>query len=114
MDTHILFVKPPGAPADWCDGELWKQAHDIADVNVAIDNDAKDAAIFGATTSGHVLVYDASGAIRFSGGITDGRGHEGENPGLSAILGLVHDGKTAVSTTPVYGCSLGGCRSEKQ
>jgi hypothetical protein len=110
MDAHILFVKPEGAPVDWCDGDLWKQAKDIPGVSVSIDSDAKEASIFGATTSGQVMVYDASGAIRFSGGITDGRGHEGDNAGLSAILGLILDGKTAVSTTPVYGCSLGICR----
>jgi hypothetical protein len=83
-------------------------------VEVSIDNEAKDASIFGATTSGQVMVYDASGAIRFSGGITDGRGHEGDNAGLSAILGLVRDGKAAVSTTPVYGCSLGVCPLQKK
>jgi hypothetical protein len=107
VDAHILFVKPQGATADWCDGDLWKQAKHIPGVNVSIDDDARDASIFGATTSGQVMIYDASGAIRFSGGITDGRGHEGDNTGLSAILGLIHDGNTAVSTTPVYGCSLG-------
>jgi hypothetical protein len=114
MDAHILFVKPQGAPADWCDGDLWKQANDIPDVSVSIDNDGKDTLILGATTSGQVIVYDASGAIRFNGGITDGRGHEGDNTGLSALLGLIRDGKTAVSTTPVYGCSLGVCRLKKQ
>jgi hypothetical protein len=113
-DAHILFVKPEGAPANWCDGNLWKQAKDIPGANVSIDDDAKDASIFGATTSGQVIVYDASGTIRFSGGITDGRGHEGDNAGLSAILGLILNGKTAVSTTPVYGCSLGVCRLKKQ
>jgi hypothetical protein len=113
MDAHILFVKPPGAPADWCDGDLWKQANDIPDVSVSIDNDGKDTLILGATTSGQVIVYDASGAIRFNGGITDGRGHEGDNIGLSSLLGLIRDGKTAVSTTPVYGCSLGVCQLKK-
>jgi hypothetical protein len=114
VDVHILFVKPPGAPADWCDSDLWNQARDLPGVEVSIDNEAKDASILGATTSGQVMVYDASGAIRFSGGITDGRGHDGDNAGLSAILGLVRDGKAAISTTPVYGCSLGVCPLKKK
>lgn len=114
MDAHVLLVKPQGAPANWCNGDLWKQAKDIPSVSVSIDDDGKDASILGATTSGQVIVYDASGAIRFSGGITDGRGHEGDNAGLSALLGLIHGGKTTVSTTPVYGCSLGVCRLKKQ
>jgi len=113
MSAHILFVKPHGAPADWCDGDLWKKAKEIPGVSVSIDNDGQDAAILGATTSGQVFVYDASGTLRFNGGITDGRGHEGDNPGLSSLLGLVRDGQTAVSTTPVYGCSLGACPLKK-
>jgi len=114
VDAHILFVQPRGAPADWCDGDLWNQAKDIPGVNVSVDDDAKDAAVFGATTSGQVIVYDPSGAIRFSGGITDSRGHDGDNAGFSAILELIRRGKTAVSTTPVYGCSLGVCQLKKQ
>ena len=43
----------------------------------------------GATTSGHVLLYDAGGVLRFAGGITDGRGHEGDNAGLDAALALL-------------------------
>jgi hypothetical protein len=114
VDAHVLFVKPRGAPADWCDGDLWKLAKDIPGVHVAIDNDARDSAILRATTSGQVFVYDAAGAIRFSGGITGGRGHEGDNIGLSSVLGLIRDGHTAVTNTPVYGCELGVCQLEKQ
>lgn len=110
VEAHVMFIKPPGAPADWCDGDLWNQAKEMPGVSISVDHDAKDAALFGATTSGQVLVYDASGTICFSGGITDGRGHEGDNTGLSALLSLVRQGKAAVSTTPVYGCSLGICR----
>jgi hypothetical protein len=114
VDAHVLFVKPQGAAANWCDGDLWKQGNDLPGVTVSIDNDAKDASIFGATTSGQVMVYDPSGAIRFSGGITDGRGHEGDNTGLWAVLGLIRNGNKAVSTTPVYGCPLGVWPSKKQ
>jgi hypothetical protein len=113
IDAHVLFVQPPGAPANWCDGDLWKQAMVISGVTISIDHDAKDASILGATTSGQVMVYDASGKIRFSGGITDGRGHEGDNAGLSSILELIRAGRTAVATTPVYGCSLGVCQVKK-
>jgi hypothetical protein len=113
VDAHILFVKPLGADSAWCDGDLWKQAQNIPDATVSVDNDGKDAGIFKTNTSGQVIVYDPSGAICFSGGITDGRGHEGDNTGLSAILGLIHDGQTSVKTTPVYGCSLNVCAIKK-
>jgi hypothetical protein len=114
LDAHILFVKPRSAPADWCDGKLWDQAKEISGASVLVDNDARGAAILGATTSGQVIVYDPYGTVCFNGGITDGRGHEGDNTGLSAILTLIHGGKAAPSTAPVFGCSLGVCPPEKK
>jgi hypothetical protein len=108
--AHVLFVQPPGAPVGWDDGELWNTANQISGVNVAVDRDAKDANIFGASTSGQVLLYDSAGKLRFSGGITDGRGHRGDNAGYLTILTLVRGEQTNVAATPVYGCSLGVCQ----
>ena len=110
LDARILFVQPANAPADWYEGDLWRLAKAIPNVAVSVDKDGRDAAAFGASTSGQVMVYDAAGVVRFSGGITDGRGHEGDNAGLQAILDLVRTGKSTVATTPVYGCSLETCR----
>ena len=106
LDAQVLFIEPANAPADWLNGDLWNQAKAIPNVAVSIDKDGKDAAAFGATTSGQVAVYDASGTMRFKGGITAGRGHEGDNAGYLAILSLIRDGSTQVVATPVYGCSL--------
>jgi hypothetical protein len=110
--AYVLFVKPAGAPPNWCDSDLWKEAKEIPNVSVAVDDHGRDAVAFGATTSGQVVVYDGSGRIRYSGGITDGRGHEGDNPGLSAILSLVRTGQTSLTSNPVFGCSLGVYRTE--
>ncbi len=43
----------------------------------------------GSSTSGQVLLYDPSGRLAFSGGITAARGHVGDNAGSDAIVGLV-------------------------
>jgi hypothetical protein len=110
LDACVLFIQPENAPADWLDGDLWRQAKAIPGVTVLVDKDGHDAAAFGASTSGQVMVYDAEGAVQFSGGVTDGRGHEGDNAGMLAVLALVRDGKSPIPTTPVYGCSLGVCR----
>jgi hypothetical protein len=110
LDVRILFVHPKNSPADWLDTDLWRQAKAMPNVTVMLDPDGRDSAAFGATVSGQVMLYDASGALRFSGGITDGRGHEGDNVGMLAVLSLVRDGKSNVSNTPVYGCSLGLCK----
>ena len=61
-----------------------------------------------------VVLFDAQGRVLFTGGITDGRGHEGDNPGLDAALAALGEpnassavaGPPAMRATPVYGCPL--------
>jgi hypothetical protein len=105
--VEIVFVKPDGAGRDWTTTSLRDQAEAIPGVRV-IDDDGTLARRLGAETSGYVVLYDASGKLLFSGGITPSRGHEGRNAGLDAICALL-DGATKASTgvqTPVYGCPL--------
>ncbi len=65
-----------------------------------------EAGRFGVKGSGHVLLYQPSGRLVFSGGITPSRGHEGDNPGRAAVISLVLQGRSPVNRTPVYGCPL--------
>ncbi len=75
-------------------------------MRVIRDDGALMAAAFGAETSGQVFLYDAQGSLRFSGGITESRGHVGDNAGRAAVEQLLQ-GKAPVKTrTPVFGCSL--------
>jgi hypothetical protein len=79
----------------------------LPDVAVAIDPDGREARAFGARTSGHVFAYDASGQLRFAGGVTAARGHEGGNPGLDRLTAALGGwrGGDALSS-PVFGCPL--------
>jgi hypothetical protein len=112
--AHVLFVRPIGAPSDWLDGDLWKAARAIPGVDVVVDRDGRDALALAAIASGHAFVYDPKGRLLFNGGITDGRGHEGDNPGYLAILALLREGKSPLASTPVHGCSLGVCSMDKK
>ncbi len=77
------------------------------------DPDGRLAAALGAETSGHCVLVDASGAIRFYGGLTIARGHRGRSPAQDAILEVVAGGKPSLTSAPVYGCELGPvCRQE--
>jgi hypothetical protein len=109
MVVDILFVQPSGASVDWVHSDLWLQAHAIPAVHVGVDANGHDAAAFGATVSGQVDLYDTKGKLLFAGGVTDGRGHEGDNAGVDSILALVRNQTAHVNTTPVYGCTLMGC-----
>jgi hypothetical protein len=72
------------------------------------DEDATQAAVFGVAVSGQTLLYDAAGRLIFSGGITDARGHSGDNAGRGALVSLLNGRASTVTRTPVFGCLLRG------
>ncbi len=102
----VVFTLPPGVAPHWEQGELWQEAATIPGGRVVTDQDGREAGRFGVKGSGHVLLYQPSGRLVFSGGITPSRGHEGDNPGRSAVISLVLQGRSPVNQTPVYGCPL--------
>jgi hypothetical protein len=106
LTAHVLFLRPPGTPEEWEATNLWDSAAAIPGVVVASDPDGAQARRFGAMTSGQVVLYDASGRLAFSGGITRARGHAGGNPGRDAITAVLEKGLAAATETPVFGCSL--------
>jgi hypothetical protein len=111
--AHVLFIKPAGAGGEWVESDLWASAAAIPGVRVIADEGGREAARFGAGTSGLTLLYGADGRLIFSGGITAARGHEGDNAGRDALAtlltndkGEVSENKDEVSETPVFGCQL--------
>ena len=106
LTAHVLIVRPPGAPDSWEQTDLWRSAAEIPGVDVVRDDDGAEMGRFGALTSGQVVLYDASGRLRFAGGITASRGHEGDNVGRDAIVALMTGAGNAPHATPVYGCAL--------
>jgi hypothetical protein len=106
VSTHVLFVRPKGVADDWTDTLLKKNAESIPGVKVAIDSEGEEARLFGAASSGCVILYDAQGKLLFSGGITASRGHAGDNAGESAVIDLVNGHSAPLKHTEVYGCTL--------
>jgi len=106
LTTDVLFVTPHDASGGWEATDLWRSAAAIPGVAVVDDLDGIEAHRFGALTSGQVLLYDAAGRLRFSGGITPARGHAGDSAGRSAIVALLERASSAPVETPVFGCSL--------
>ncbi len=106
VTAYVLFLKPSQFSNDWTRTDLWRSAAAIPDVTVQDDIDGALARKFGAETSGYILLYDPRGQILFKGGITDSRGHAGDNAGESVVVSLVNGQNTSLKQTPVYGCSL--------
>jgi len=101
----IPFRKPGARAGEARASDLWKQAAAIPGVLVFFDADGREAELFGATVSGQTMLYDTEGRLVFSGGITNGRGHQGDNPGVDSIIRKVR-GEAGQSHAPVFGCSL--------
>jgi hypothetical protein len=106
LTVHVLVYRPADAAPGWERSGLWNSAAAIPGVSVSIDEDASEAATFGAYVSGQTFVYDADGQLAFSGGMTFARGHAGDNEGRRAIWALVNGETPALRRTPVFGCFL--------
>jgi hypothetical protein len=77
----------------------------IPGVRVIDDPRGELARAFGAQTSGHVVAYDAAGALLYSGGLTSARAHEGDSVGASALVRALAR-PSAPQKHPVFGCGL--------
>lgn len=78
----------------------------VPGVEIIADPGSRIAGRFGAMTSGHAVVYDQGGALRYSGGLTPTRAHEGPNTGSASIRNLIHGSEALAPRAPVYGCPL--------
>lgn len=114
VTPQVWFFQPLGI-AGWTDSALRSDAAAIPDVTVKNDIDGQQARLFGAETSGFVLLYNPQGKLLFKGGITGSRGHAGDNAGESSIVSILLGERASCEQTPVYGCSLTGqCTSAEE
>jgi hypothetical protein len=104
--TYVVFLKPSSMPDGWEKTALWTSAQELPGATVIRDEDGREAERFGSVTSGQTLLYDATGRLLFSGGITSARGHAGDNAGRAAIVDLLNQAAASTADTNVYGCSL--------
>ncbi len=114
-DVVVLFGGPLGdARTDRIASDLRAIAAAIPGVRLVDDPGGVQTASLGAKTSGTVLFYDRTGRLRFNGGITPGRGHEGDSAGADALRALLREEaiddvpaeRTSSSATSVFGCEL--------
>ena len=129
VTAYAVFCLPDPCPPGWNETDLWRDAENIPGVTACIDAGAKEGGRFGSYTSGQVLLYNAQGELSFSGGITESRGHFGDNEGRLALARIIDktppfapleggiesslEGGEApcpagTSTFPVFGCELCG------
>jgi hypothetical protein len=113
LDCRIVFVQPAGRSPNWVRDALWAKAAALPGVTLCVDREGRAAQRFGAHTSGHVVLYDAEGNLRYEGGVTPARGHRGGNRGRSRVAALLageprsdRGASPSSASTSVFGCPL--------
>lgn len=109
LRVQVCVLQPLGEHAIPSESSLWHAAGQIPGVIITLDPDGLEARKFGALTSGHTFLYAKTGDLLFSGGITAGRGHSGDNRGQAAVLALTVDPSNTEfldSHSSVFGCPL--------
>jgi hypothetical protein len=100
-----MLVVAPITLGGWQSSVAAALAQRIPNLRVFHD-DGSEAKRFGAETSGHVVLYDAAGRLRFAGGITGSRGHAGANVAAQSLRAALAMQVPASLPHPVYGCPL--------
>jgi hypothetical protein len=99
-DVLIVLSGPAG------DGptSIGALARGVVGANV-VEDDGSEATRFGVKASGQVLVYGGDGRLRFNGGITPSRGHEGDSRGAELALRALTSSPPS-SSADVFGCGI--------
>jgi hypothetical protein len=104
-DVTVLMYKPASAPDSWLEGALLNECRRM-NCQVRPDADGNLAASLGSLTSGQVLLYAADGSLRYQGGITSSRGHEGDNAGEDAVIEILQGNRISHQPIAVFGCPI--------
>ena len=102
--TFVVY-SPPGE-SSWLETTICRKCREFPDARIYRDEDGREAWRFGATTSGHVLLFSRSGQRLFTGGLTASRGHDGPSAGQEALRLCLIAGAAADREYCVFGCSV--------
>jgi hypothetical protein len=105
--SSVVLFCPVDADGSWVKGVVADRAGAMPGVRVVTDPDGVTTRAFGVRTSGHLLAYDERGDLRYSGGLTSSRGHEGLSDGTRFLSSLLADDSLdGCGTFAVFGCPI--------
>jgi hypothetical protein len=104
--VNVAAVTPAETESDWTESPLVARARQMPGAEVVIDSGGREAELFAVTASGTVLLYDATGRLRYRGGVTAGRGHEGPSTGADSLAELLSGAPGPARSFPTFGCRL--------
>lgn len=106
LQLIVIATVPQNTDEAWWDTATIAKSSALPGARLFVDRAGQEAARFGATTSGTVMYFEASGRCRYAGGITVTRGHEGRSAGGDVVEALVRGQSVDSRSLPVFGCRL--------
>lgn len=103
---EVIFATAGLDSADVADSFNVRTARRLEGVEVRFDETGEIVRRFGATVSGEVFAFDREGRRVFHGGITTGRGHEGDSTSQREFERRICGRASDAFSAPVYGCLL--------
>ncbi len=101
----VVMYCPEEKPESWTEGVNERLARRLGPRKWVVDS----GELFSRNhilDSGHVLCFDRNQELRFSGGVTVSRPHEGPNQARLALARILDGGPQAKVHFPVFGCSI--------
>ena len=105
VQAHAVILRTPVVDSA-CGPRIDRQLQDVQGLTLWHDDGGALSRRFGVLTSGHVLLYDPSGRLLYSGGITRAHGHRGANFGSRAVLAALRGESAEQTGAPAFGCPL--------
>jgi len=108
----VVSTVPVSADDSWFHTATAQRAKLLPGAQLIVDRGGHDAARFGATTSGYVMLFNETGDRTFAGGVTEARGHEGSNVGSDRLAEILRGEVAHFTEIPAFGCRL--CLPEQE
>lgn len=105
---RLVFLADTAFGTQQTSSPLRARAANLPGSLVLDDPSGQRAAAFGARTSGDCLIYASDGTLRFHGGLTAARGHEGPNKAAEAAVRVLSGARIELQEFPAFGCALAG------
>ncbi|MCC9601689.1 hypothetical protein LOC67_14110 [Stieleria sp. JC731] len=108
LPSVVVIASVPKESGDnWGQTDILRQASQLPNSRLILDQGGKETARFDAKVSGTVMLYRPQGERIFVGGVTVSRGHEGPSVGGDQLVSLIErPARTLEQSPPVFGCGL--------
>ncbi|EAQ79967.1 hypothetical protein [Blastopirellula marina] len=102
----VIAAVPTQYDAQWTETRNVVRGEQLPHASVVIDAGGLESHKFGVVSSGHVMAFAPSGELLFSGGVTQSRGHAGNNTGRASLIRALTGVAFSTAEIPVFGCRL--------